>query len=247
MPRIYWVAALAASLALAPGLVTAQERGNSREILRRASDTLKHAKRLSFHAEIAFDEEPRPGLLVQLAGAVDIDLRRPNGLRVDYRDDGDAKTLWYDGSRLTLLDWANGVFATRDAPATIDETMDQVEAKLGLNLPLGDLIASDPAGALLESALRGTYLGIHDVEGVPCHHLAFLQDNVDWEIWIEAGKVAVPRKILIRYKKQRGWPQYTAVLMDWKIDPKLADDTFAAKIPKDAVEVEFIEVRRAQP
>ena len=36
MPRIYWVAALAASLALAPALVTAQERGNSREILRRA-------------------------------------------------------------------------------------------------------------------------------------------------------------------------------------------------------------------
>jgi hypothetical protein len=246
-PRSYWVAALVAALALAPALVTAQQRANSREILRRASDTLKHAKRLSFHAELSFDEEPRPGLLVQLGGAVDIDLRRPNGLRVDYRDDGSAKTLWYDGSKLTLLDWANGVFATWDAPDTVDETMNRIEEKLGLSLPLADLIAPDPAGALLEGALRGTYLGIHDVEGIPCHHLAFLQDNVDWEIWIEDGKVPVPRKILIRYKERRGWPQYTALLMDWKIDPKLADDTFAAKVPKDAVEVEFIEARRAQP
>ena len=245
--RIRWVAALVASLALVPVPASAQERPNSREILQRASDTLKHARRLSFHAEITFDEEPRPGLLVQLAGAVDIDLRRPDGLRVDYRDEGSAKTLWYDGSKLTLLDWANGVFSTRDAPPTVDETLNRIEEKLGLSLPLGDLIAPDPAAVLLESTLRGTYLGIHDVEGVPCHHLAFLQENLDWEIWIEDGKVPVPRKILIRYKQQRGWPQYTAVLMDWKIDPKLADDTFAAKVPKDAVEVEFIEVRRAQP
>ncbi len=139
------------------------------------------------------------------------------------------------------------MFSTRDAPPTVDETLNRIEEKLGLSLPLADLIAPDPAAVLLESTLRGTYLGIHDVEGVPCHHLAFLQENLDWEIWIEDGKVPVPRKMLIRYKQQRGWPQYTAVLMDWKIDPKLADDTFAAKVPKDAVEVEFIEVRRAQP
>ena len=244
MKRTACVLAIAGSMIL-PVQSGGQELTNSREILRRASDTLKNAKSLSFHAELNFDEEPRPGLLVQLAGALDIDLRRPDGLHIDYRDDAGARTMWYDGSTLTLLDWTDGVFATRDAPATVDETVDRIEERLGLTLPLGDLIASDPAAALLEGALRGTYLGIHDVDGVPCHHLAFLQENVDWEIWIEDSKVPVPRKILIRYKQEPGWPQYTAVMMDWKLDPKLANETFEAKVPKDAVKVDFIETRRS--
>jgi hypothetical protein len=225
----------------------AQERDGSREILRSAAETLKKAKRLSFHAEITFDTEPRPGLLVQLAGAVDVDLRRPDGLHFDYRDDGSARALWYDGRKVTMLDWAAGVFATHEAPATVDETLDLLEQKLDIRLPLADLVAADAGAALLESTIRGTYLGIHDVEGVACHHLAFLQENIDWEIWIENGKVPVPRKFVIRYKRERGWPQYTAVLMDWKLDPKLDDATFEASIPEEAVEVEFLEVERGRP
>lgn len=244
LQRTACVLGMAAALIL-PVQGGGQERVNSREILRRATDLLKNAKHLSFHAEINFDEEPRPGLLVQLAGAVDVDLRRPNGLHFDYRDDGGARTLWYDAGTLTFLDWTDGVFATRDAPPTVDETLDQIEERLGLRLPLGELIASNASDALLANTLRGTYLGIHDVEGVPCHHLAFLQENVDWEIWIEDGKVPVPRKFLIRYKREPGWPQYKAVLMDWKLDAEFAKETFKAKVPKDAVKVDFIETRRS--
>lgn len=238
--------ALAASLLLAPALAQSQEPAKTREILQRASDTLKNAKRLSFHAEINFDTEPTPGLFVQLAGAVDVKLRRPDRLQVEYRDDGAAKSLWYDGRTLTLLDWPAGVFATYPAPATVDETTARVRERLGLRLPLAGLVSSNPAGKLLAGALRGTYVGLDDVEGVPCHHLAFLQEDVDWEIWIEDGAVAVPRKLLIRYKQVRGWPQYSAVLMDWEIDPELDDAAFVAKLPKDAVKVEFIEVRAQQ-
>ncbi|MBW2279537.1 MAG: DUF2092 domain-containing protein [Deltaproteobacteria bacterium] len=218
----------------------------TRDVLRRSTDTLKAAKRLSFHAELTFDESPRPGLLVQTAGAVNVDLRRPNGLHVDYRDDHGAKTLWYDGGKLTLLDWSAGVFAKREIPGTVSETLDKMEQKLGLTMPLAELIDPDPGKALLRNALRGTYLGIHDVEGVACHHLAFLQENVDWEIWIEKGAVPVPRKLLIRYKQEPGWPQYVAVLMDWKLDGKQASDTYDAQIPAGAVPVEFIDIKRAR-
>ena len=55
------------------------------------------------------------------------------------------------------------------------------------------------------------------------------------------------RKLLIRYKQERGWPQYSAVLMDWKIDPALDDATFEARVPEDADRVEFIEVRKDGP
>ncbi len=227
--------------------VAQDAKSSTRDVLRRATDTLKTATRISFHAELTFDESPRPGLLVQTAGAVDVDLRRPDGLHVDYRDDHGAKTLWYDGRKLTLLDWSAGVFAEREVAGTVSETLDKIEQKLGLTMPLAELLDPDPEKALLKRAVRGTYLGLHDVEGVACHHLAFLQDNVDWEIWIEKGGVSVPRKLLVRYKQEPGWPQYVAVLMDWKIDGKQPAETFDAQVPPGAVPVEFIEIRRAEP
>jgi hypothetical protein len=51
------------------------------------SETLKAAQRISFHAELSFDASPAPGLLLQLAGAVDVELRRPDGFRIDYRNE----------------------------------------------------------------------------------------------------------------------------------------------------------------
>ena len=54
---------------------------SSREILRQMSETLKAAPRIHFHAELAFDELPAPGFLVQLAGAADVELRRPDGFQ----------------------------------------------------------------------------------------------------------------------------------------------------------------------
>ena len=79
---------------------------SSREILRQMSGALKAAQRISFHAEVSFDDAPAPGFLIQLAGATEVALRRPDGFRIDYRDDVSAQRVWYDGKTLTLLDWA---------------------------------------------------------------------------------------------------------------------------------------------
>jgi hypothetical protein len=216
-----------------------------RTILAQMTETLESAKQLSFHAELSFDEAPIPGLLVQLAGAMDVALRRADGLRVQYRDDLGAKTLWYDGKTLTLLDWGAGVAASETAPPDLDRAIEEFEKRHGLTLPLAELLAADADEALLARALRGTYVGLHDVEGVACHHLAFLQDNVDWEIWVDSGKVAVPRKLLIRHKQERGSPQYVAVFMDWNLDAQLPDATFRADVPPEAVAVEFLEIAEA--
>jgi len=235
------------SLAVPTGAGGAEDRAlESREILKQMTDTLQSAKQLSFHAELTFDEMAIPGLLVQLAGAMDVALRRSDGLRLHYADDLGAKTVWYDGKTLTVLDFGAGVVATASAPPDLDATISQFEQGYGLTLPLAELLASAPHPALLADAVRGTYLGLHDVEGTPCHHLAFLQDDLDWEIWIDSGKVPLPMKLLIRHKQQPGSPQWVAVLMDWNLDAKLKDGTFKAEVPDEAVGVEFLAIAEAK-
>ena len=83
-------------------------------------------------------------------------------------------------------------------------------------------------------------VGRHGVDGVPCHHLAFSQESIDWQIWIEDGPQPVPRKLVITYKTEPGSPQYVARLSNWDFEPRFSKQYFEFEVPADAGEIEFL-------
>ena len=48
--------------------------------------------------------------------------------------------------------------------------------------------------------------GLHLVRGIQCHHLVFIQDDIDWQIWIENSQTPLPRKMVITSKWLAGGP-----------------------------------------
>ena len=78
---------------------------------------------------------------------------------------------------------------------------------------------------------------------MPCEHLAFSLENVDWQIWIEAGARPVPRKIVITYKDEENSPQYTAILSNWDFQTKLPDFLFKFAPPDGAKEINVAEIK----
>ncbi len=91
---------------------------------------------------------------------------------------------------------------------------------------------------------RGEYLGIHEAAGVPCHHLTFEQATIDWQLWIDAGKDPLPRKLVITYKTEDEVPQYTATIRKWNLEPRLPDALFVFTPPDGAARVEVAGIRR---
>ncbi len=85
-------------------------------------------------------------------------------------------------------------------------------------LPLADLLYSDPYAVLMAGVTYGRYLGIHQAAGVACHHLAFSQATIEWQIWIDAGDKPLPRKLVISYVQEPGEPQYSAVIRRWTLE-----------------------------
>jgi hypothetical protein len=231
-------AAAQATQALAPP--------TSQQVLRAMSETLQAAERMSFHVELNFDDVLEDGQKVQFAGAATVKLRRPNGLSIDYRDDLSAKRLWYDGKSLTLYDPGPGVYASSAAPPDVAQAVDQFERDYGLFLPLSEIIIENPHERLLAVARLGRYLGIHDVDGTACHHVAFVGKQVDFQIWVEPGEKAVPRKLVVTYKQEPESPQYVANLTDWDLDAKLSDADFQRRVPADAVATEFLKIEEAR-
>ena len=67
-------------------------------------------------------------------------------------------------------------------------------------------------------------------------------DDVDWQIWIDAGELAVPRRMVINYKNQPGYPRYAAALNYWRLSTDIPQSTFVFNKPEGAKLVEMNEL-----
>src|SRR4029453_7862567 len=211
-------------------------------VLRSMGAYLRDAPQFSLCADITYDDVLASGQKVQYAALQDVAVRRPDRVYGEYEGDVGAKRVWYDGTQLTVLDTTAGVYAKAPMPAKIDAALDRLLQKYGFTPPLSDLLTSDPYTTLAEHAQFGLYLGEHVVRGVRCHHLAFVDKFIDWQIWVENGTQIVPRKLVITYKTLPSQPQFEAVLSHWNFEERLSDVSFEPVLPEGVVQLDFLEV-----
>ena len=208
------------------------------QVLKSSLDRISNAKNIRVRAVVMSDEVVATGQKLQRSSDGVIKVRRPNGFRVDTVADRYRRTIQYDGKTLAVYDPDRKFYATYNAPATIDATVADVKEKLGLDLPLSQLFAQN-AYDQMKVQRAATYVGLHRVQGVACHHLAFAQDNVDWQIWIGESD-QLPRKIVIDFKTRPGRPQYVAILSDWNLDAPMTASEFTFVPPAGSEKIDWV-------
>jgi hypothetical protein len=213
------------------------------ELLSKTCAALGGADAFSFHAEVLFDKVLPHAVKVQYAAELNFALQRPDELVVDYHSDLGGKQLWYQADTLTIFDEPHEMYASMKVPPSIDTMLDQVERTEHLTLPLSNLAYSDPCMRIRKQIIFGSYIGVNDVNGVDCDHLAFSSSNIDLQLWLDRSGKPVPRKIVINYRAEPGSPEYIAVLSDWKFPKQISDSHFAPQLPKDAKRIEFLKVK----
>ncbi len=132
-------------------------------------------------------------------------------------------------------------YASVAVPDSIDAMLAQVANEKNLSIPLKGFDVSNPCAVVYKDVLRSKYVGLNDAAGVDCDHLAFIQEDVDWQLWVDHKGKPLPRKIVITYKKLPTQPQWEAVFSDWRFDRQLPASFFQPRIPKGAIKTEFIE------
>jgi hypothetical protein len=217
-----------------------------RAVLNRACRELSSARTLTYHAEINFDSVLQSSVKLQYAAEMDTAIRRPNRLAISYKSDLGAKEIWYDGSTLTIYDPAHRVYASTAAPDSIDAMLTQVADEKNLSIPLAGFDFSNPCRRAYGDIQRGKYVGINDVGGVACDHLAFIQRNADWQLWIDHSNKPLPRKIVITHKNVPSQPQWAAVFSKWRFNRKLPASLFQPKIPKGVTMASFMGAQENQ-
>jgi hypothetical protein len=191
---------------------------DARAILKAMSDYVSGQKSIAaaFNTDI---EVITPDLQkIQFDSSGQLQLNRPDKVHASRTGGYTDVELFFDGKTFIVANKKDKLFTQADAPGTVDQLVEKIRRELGVDLPGADLFVSNPYQVLSADVIDAKHVGRGVINGVECEHLAFRNDDTDWQIWVAVGANPVPCKFVITSKAVTGGPQYTILITDWKSD-----------------------------
>jgi len=188
------------------------------ESVLRAANYLAEQSSFRVVAEISFDVLQSDGRLLEFGERRAITIRRPDRVRVDATQrDGDVRTLYFDGSTISIDLPGHTAFVSEERPGTLYAALEYLSEELDAPVPLANLFSENFAAPLENQIAAGHYVGQAVINGRSCEHLSFRLPDVDVQLWIEEGDRPLVARVVITHKHDEGNPQFRATLRDWDL------------------------------
>ena len=208
-------------------------KSDALEILSRTANFMEEQAQFSITATVWEDVVTDNGTKLQSARIVELKRRFPNKFRADVYTAQQDFTYAYDGARVTIVNHGEKDYGEFAASGTLRETLDIIQEKRGIDIPLEDIFFKRPFYDAAESATSNQYIEKTTVFGKEAHHLAFQHENVDWQVWIQTGPVPVLLKVVINFKTEQSSPQMIVIFDKWDFSTKLPDYVFDVYLLSD--------------
>jgi hypothetical protein len=179
---------------------------------------------------------------IQFTSSTEVVLSRPDKLRASRVGGYTEVELVFNGKTLSIFGKNLNAYAEVDAAGSIDQLIDRLRSQTSMEVPGADLLLAKAYDQLSEGVLDAKHIGVGVINGVECEHLAFRNEETDWQLWIQAGPRPIPCKYVITSKTVAGAPQYTLRIKEWKTDVAPAADAFVFKPPADARKVDIVAI-----
>lgn len=212
----------------------------ARQVVERMGDFLSRQPAFSVTADSITEVVLRNGMRIQHTATSDVSVRRPDGLRSERKGpSGSEAVLVYDGDEMSLFLREPNVYAKTRAPESLDDAIEFARDRLDIEAPGADLLFSEPGESLMEGVTSGMYVGEADIDGTRCHHVAFRERDVDWQLWVQDGDEALPLRYVIVSKRVRGEPEFMVQMRDWDLTTPAEPEQFTFTPPEGAREIRF--------
>ncbi len=196
----------------------------------RAANFLAGQSSFRVVAEMSFDVLQSDGRLLEFGAHRDFTIRRPDHIRIgSTRRDGESRTLYFDGSTISIDLPQHLAFVRMERPGTLYDALEYLTEEIGVPVPLANLFSENFAAPLEGQIAAGYYVGRAQIGGRPCEHLAFRLPEVDVQLWIEEGDRPLVARIVISHKHEEGNPVFRATLEDWELGLETPDRLFHFK------------------
>jgi hypothetical protein len=207
-------------------------------LVKRMCDRLQAAKTFFVRGRASLELPVAGGELATFFNDFDTFVRHPNGLAAHRIGDLPEFRFAFDGKAMTVHVPGTGKWGTTSAPATLDAMLPVAGEMGGMNLPFDELLVEDPYAAVTAGVTEAVRAGQAMVQGKPVEHIVLSSADLRVEYWIDPG-TALPARSLVVYVYHPLRPHFSVEYAEWKLDPKLSDETFALPKPPGATQVDF--------
>lgn len=210
------------------------------ELLTQVCDFLKSKQSLSVEMDITYDHLLESGAKVQYSGYQQVWAQKPNMIRTNYVGDQGNRSFYYNGKTFTLFSPSLKVFATKEAPANLDELVNSIQEKYGFTIPMSNLFINNPCDVIQTFTEEPLYLGSNLVNRVETDHLLLITDDWEGQLWITQDNPPLIRKAIITYKNLPNSPQYTVLFSNWNFETSISQDLFNFTPAEDNFKIEML-------
>lgn len=208
------------------------------DLLKGMSDKLAAAKAFSFHTRDTIEAPGGSGQFLSFFADSKVAAMRPDKVSAEIRGDAPPFDFYFDGSKMTVYEPTAKLYATEDAPKTIDDMLPFAAKKAGIVLPFADMLYSNPYAVLTEGITSAFYAGSSVIDGAQCEHLAFAGKGIEWQIWIDA-KTSLPCLLMGAMTDVRGAPRFMVEFSHWDLHAPVKHEHFTLAKPADADLMDF--------
>ncbi len=249
--RIALLACALAALGAPAAIEAAEAKGQPRidpqalAHLQRMGARLGAATAFTYKSTNTHEVPAKTGQFLTLFSEAEVALQRPDKLRVRIAGEAPRFDFLYDGTTAAAYAPGTKVYSKTKAPSTIDAMLPDLEKETGIRFASAPLLFSDPYQVLARGVTSAVVVGQVTIRGTPCEHLAFRSPGVNWEIWIESGAGALPRRLAVTYTDRTNFPRTLVEFTSWNLHPWLTAGSFVLNPPAGAREIPFLAVMKS--
>lgn len=228
------------ALALVAGLGTSgayADEADAKKLFKAMSDYLAQTSPFSLDFDTSLEIVTSDHQKLMLTSSGTVNVQRPNKIQMTRHGGFANVKLIFDGTTLTLINEAENRYIQAEVPGTIDHMIDELREKFHKPLPGADLLLSDVYDQLMPLATDIKDLGSGVVGGVECDHIAFRNQDIDWQIWIAQGNKPYPCRYVITSKQVDQAPQYSVQVRNWNTGSEVSVANYEFHVPPNAEKV----------
>ena len=214
------------------------------------SDALAKAKTFSVDLTSSLTIQPVNQSQTNVTSLV---IDRAGRMAAILKSGDNGATIVNDGKNMTVALPVLAKYMIADAPPSITEAFPAPLTGLlmmqGLQF-VAPLWTDKPYDSLIDGVDEVQYVGEEDVDGAKCHHLTFVQEPCNVEMWITKGDSPRLQKITPDMAKLlsaggRKLPpgltlQLDVIFENWNLSPTITDKTFTYTPPADMEKVDTL-------
>ncbi len=196
----------------------AQSDSVSIYLLKRMEANISGLKSFSVQVTNTYDINTEDLGLVKYSESARVRVLRPDKMTVERRGDNGRQFVVYDGKQVQVYNRDRNTYAKLAYKGTVIDMIDALSRNYGIDFPAADILYPDFVSDVQASVTRLSYLGITQIDGRDCFHIAAVTPERNWQIWIRDDAENLPMRLLIVYTQNDGSPQFQSDFREWRLN-----------------------------